>query len=112
MLLITFQTVDKGQKDKPTKQDPSPLDPITTPGDTFDGLDPLSMFMAEQAASKSVPTSGPKRERVNSLQNLSTNTIVENHQRFMSFCISCIPTTSHTKMEQNFESGACSLIST
>ncbi|XP_020910868.1 UPF0505 protein C16orf62 homolog [Exaiptasia diaphana] len=69
-------SVDKGQKDKAKKQEqsgPPSVDPlsITNSGDAFDGLDPLSMFMAEQAASKTVPTSGPQRQRVESLSSVS-----------------------------------------
>lgn len=67
LILQLFQTVDKGQKDrKQDKTDASPLYPLSVAasGDSFDGLDPLSMFMVEQAASKTVPTSGPQRDLV------------------------------------------------
>jgi hypothetical protein len=63
-----LQTVDKGHKTPttPKQNAPKPVDPmsIINEGDTFDGLDPLSMFMAEQTATKKNPTSGRNRDRV------------------------------------------------
>ena len=60
------------EKTKTTKGTPSPAkEPLNALGskaaDGFDGLDPLSMFAAQEATSKKIPTAmvaQPKRELV------------------------------------------------